>query len=239
MERTTNAITNLPSNGLNQPVPEQTICGGLLKRRLHWGLSLSGWLLAAGLLGAVFALAVWNVHPFLAVNHPVNCDDLVVEGWIPEYALQEIAELCKTHPYRRILTVGGPVSGSDSPAADDDTHAYVGASRLKKLGIDPQLVEMVPNTVRHRDRTYGSALALRKWLSGKGTLPAAMTVVTLGPHARRSRLLYEKAFGGGASIGILAIENREYDPHHWWRYSEGVKEVVSESAAYLYARFIF
>jgi len=40
-------------------------------------------------------------------------------------------------------------------------------------------------------------------------------------------------------IGILSGRNREYDPQHWWRSSEGVKEVLSEGAAYLYARFLF
>ncbi|RYY54021.1 MAG: hypothetical protein EOO05_20620 [Chitinophagaceae bacterium] len=39
--------------------------------------------------------------------------------------------------------------------------------------------------------------------------------------------------------GLLSIPDREYDAGHWWRYSEGVKEVLSEGAAYLYARFLF
>ena len=40
-------------------------------------------------------------------------------------------------------------------------------------------------------------------------------------------------------MGVIAIENREYSPGHWWTYSEGVKEVVSEGVGYLYARFFF
>jgi hypothetical protein len=38
---------------------------------------------------------------------------------------------------------------------------------------------------------------------------------------------------------VIAVEDREYDPARWWRYSEGVKEVISEGAGYLYARFFF
>jgi hypothetical protein len=58
-------------------------------------------------------------------------------------------------------------------------------------------------------------------------------------HARRSRLLFQKAFGPGIEVGVIAIRDREYNPRVWWRYSEGVKEVLSEGAAYLYARFLF
>ena len=41
------------------------------------------------------------------------------------------------------------------------------------------------------------------------------------------------------AVGIIAVPNPDYDSSRWWRYSEGVKEVVSESVAYLYARFLF
>jgi hypothetical protein len=63
--------------------------------------------------------------------------------------------------------------------------------------------------------------------------------VTIGPHARRSRLLNQKAFDSRVKIGVIALTNPEYDADHWWRYSEGVKETLSESAAYLYSRFLF
>lgn len=35
------------------------------------------------------------------------------------------------------------------------------------------------------------------------------------------------------------MDSHEYDPRHWWRTSEGVRNVVGESIAYLYARFFF
>ena len=66
-----------------------------------------------------------------------------------------------------------------------------------------------------------------------------LNVATEGPHARRTWLLYEKAFGGDAKIGIIAMQTGAYDPQHWWRYSAGVREVLGETIAYIYARFFF
>ena len=64
-------------------------------------------------------------------------------------------------------------------------------------------------------------------------------VATQWPYARRSRLLYQKAFGDSYMVGIIALRNLEYDPAHWWRTSEGGREVIGESIVYLYARFFF
>ena len=62
---------------------------------------------------------------------------------------------------------------------------------------------------------------------------SATNVATQGPHARRSRWLYQKAFGDSCVVGIIALRNLEYDPAQWWRTSEGVREVIGESLAYL------
>ena len=61
----------------------------------------------------------------------------------------------------------------------------------------------------------------------------------MGPHARRSRLLFEKAFGRDTRVGIIALEDRDYDPAHWWKSSQGVRTVTDELIAYGYARLLF
>ena len=80
---------------------------------------------------------------------------------------------------------------------------------------------------------------MKKWLAKREPTVKSVTVLTLDVHARRTRLLYRKALGQGITVGVMAIADREYDPEHWWRYSEGVKEITSEAFAYLYARFFF
>jgi len=67
----------------------------------------------------------------------------------------------------------------------------------------------------------------------------SINVLTEDAHARRTRLLYQKAFGKNVAVGVIAISNPDYDPKDWWRYSEGVREVIGESIAYIYAQFFF
>ena len=64
-------------------------------------------------------------------------------------------------------------------------------------------------------------------------------VFTLGAHARRSRLLFEKALGDEVAMGVIAAPDQTYDQDHWWRSSNGVRTVLSELIAYLYAVIFF
>ena len=91
----------------------------------------------------------------------------------------------------------------------------------------------------NRDRTYGSAVALREWFREHDMTVKSLNVLTEDTHARRTRLLFEKALGKNVTVGIIAVPNPDYDARRWWRYSEGVKDVVSEGIAYLYARLFF
>jgi len=212
---------------------------GLVNRRERWGLSWRGWLAVA----LVVVLAGWgslvSVYPFLAVTRRVDAQVLVVEGWVPEFAIHAAAEEFRAGGYERIYTTGGPVKGSVSYTNDYNTAASLGADRLRKTGIPGSSVQMVPSRIMSRDRTYSSAIALRDWLRDRRVPVANINVLTEAVHARRTRLLYEAAFGKGVAIGIISIQSPDYDPAHWWRYSEGVREVIGESIAYLYARFLF
>jgi hypothetical protein len=217
----------------------QVGAGGLLSRKPRWGLTVRGWIVSVVVVGLISVTMVLFIHRFLALNHPLRGGILIVEGWIPEYALSACGRMFKENSYEQVFTVGGPVGMADYPPAEDDTYAYVAGRRLARLGVKESDLHIVPTTQRTRDRTYSSAVAVREWLVAHHQSPTNVTVATLGPHARRSRLLFEKAFAGHAKVGVISVENREYDPAHWWRYSEGVKEVISEAGAYLYARLLF
>jgi uncharacterized SAM-binding protein YcdF (DUF218 family) len=82
-------------------------------------------------------------------------------------------------------------------------------------------------------------VALKKWADEHGVQLTRINLVTVGPHARRSRLLFQKSFGKELPIGVVAIPEPDYDTKHWWRSSLGFRAVTGEAIAYLYARFLF
>jgi uncharacterized SAM-binding protein YcdF (DUF218 family) len=212
---------------------------GIVIRKERWGLSWRGRLIVVLLGFSIAALLLLNAEPFLAETDRVTSNILVVEGWIHEYALRGAVEELRQGSYQRVFTTGGPVTGRGHYVNDYQTSASVGADQLKKLGVPSDVVKMVPSRVIDRDRTYTSAVALREWFRERNMTVQNLNVLTEDTHARRTRLLFEKALGKNVAVGIVAVRNPDYDAQRWWRYSEGVKEVVSESIAYLYAELFF
>jgi hypothetical protein len=212
---------------------------GLLARKERWSLSWRGWLVSilAGL--AIASLVLLNLQPFLAKTQRVNADTLVVEGWVHEYAIRSAVTEFKTGVYERIFTTGGPVEGTGGDTNVFNTSASVGAELLKKNGMPGRFVQMAPSHLTGRDRTYSSAIALRDWFREHGETVHGINVLTEDAHARRSQLLFQEAFGPGVAVGIISVPDPDYDAKHWWRYSEGVREVLGESIAYLYVKIFF
>jgi hypothetical protein len=212
---------------------------GFFTRRERWGLSWRGWLTVVllFLLAAIFWLL--NVQPFLAQTKRLDTKILVVEGWIQTYAIRAAAEEFKAGSYQEIFTTGGPVVGTGGYINDFNTSASVGAELLVKAGVPEKMVQMVPSHIAGRDRTYSSAVALRDWFREHNMIVHGINVLTEGAHARRTQFLFQKAFGPGVTVGIISVSDPDYDAKHWWRYSEGVREVLGESIAYLYARIFF
>jgi uncharacterized SAM-binding protein YcdF (DUF218 family) len=212
---------------------------GLLTRRERWALSWRGRLILASALLLLFALCIKRVYPYLAITDPVNANILVVEGWIHEYAIRAAVKEFQSNHYQRVFTTGGPVVGSGGYINDFDTSASVGADLLRKNGLANGSVQMVPSRGMDRDRTYGSAIALRNWLRDHNMAVTGINIVTEDLHGRRTRLLFQKAFGNNVRVGIIAVPNVDYPANQWWQYSEGLEDMVSEFAAYLYARLLF
>ena len=86
-----------------------------------------------------------------------------------------------------------------------------------------------------RDRTYLSAVALREAIIAYNLAETDLRLVTTGPHGRRSRMLFRKALGRDYRIGVTCLEEADYAPGEWYLYSHGVRSVVGELIAYLYA----
>ena len=89
----------------------------------------------------------------------------------------------------------------------------------------------------------GGPQALLGWICGAIiALADGLVWAELGaamPDTGGSYEYLQKAFGPSVKIGVISVPDPDYDPKHWWRYSEGVREVLGESIAYIYARIFF
>jgi len=208
----------------------------LVVRRERWTLTWTGRLATLTFVAVVVLFVGRGLCGFLAITSPVGGQVLVVEGWMPVYAYREAAALFRQGGYRTIIAAG---TTSEDEDAVGDLRERSGGEKLVYFGVPSELVVTVSPQEAYRDRTFHSAIAVKEWLRAQGLQTAAIDVVTLGPHARRSRLLYRKAFVDEVQVGVISIADRRFDPNHWWRSSSGVRRVIDELVAYLYARILF
>lgn len=210
-----------------------------LSKRERWGLTGKGWLALLLLLALVALAFLTRIHPFLTPTHEMRTNILVVEGWVHEYVIQAAVKEFAAGHYERVFSTGGPSVGSGGYTWDADTSASVGAGQLRAAGVPPASLQMVASHVIGRDRTYYSAVALRDWFYEHDMNMASFNLVAESTHARRTWLLFQEAFGDKVKVGVIAVQNPDYDARRWWESSDGFRDVVSEAIAYFYAKFLF
>jgi hypothetical protein len=176
-----------------------------------------------------------QIHSFLAKNAPVAADVLVVEGWLPDYALQSAAIEFKQGAYQQLITVGSKIPRGVY-LSEYDNFAALAAATLIAIGVDPQRISIVTDTSSTPGRTANAAALLDRWLTTSELQIAALNLFTLGTHARRSWLLFDRLLAPKLLVGIIAVEPLNYNTQSWWHSSEGVRTVISELLAYLSVR---
>ena len=211
---------------------------GLVRRRQIVVPTWRGWVLALCVAALLGWIGVRLLYPFLAVNDPCRGGVMVIEAWMPDYCLRQALDEYRRRHYDKVFITGGPIE-KGSALSEYKTYPQLAATLLFKLGMNSNNVVMVPCQAVPKDRTYASALALGHWWHAHQLPATRVNLLSVGPHSRRSRLLFEKALGRGVTVGVVALAPREFDPHRWWRSSEGFRTVTSEAIAYFYARVLF
>jgi len=210
----------------------------LMRRQTVWLPTLWGWL-ALLLAGAVAAIGLLRgLYPFLAVTEPVGASVLVVEGWLRQKELDRAIDVFRAGGYQRIVTTGGPLHPWPE-SSSDSTYAHRAADYLRRHGLATVPITAAPSPITPQDRTYTSAQMVRAWARRSGIELKKIDVVSHGPHARRSRMLYEEAFGPGVQIGVVAIRPADYGEAQWWRSSTGALEVAEQAMGLLWVKFFF
>lgn len=229
------SLTSSPLSAPRQSWRSATLAA-LFVQRERWTLTWTGRLLILTSVAALTVILARGLCAFLAITSPVGGQFLVVEGWLPAYAYREAAAQFRNGGYRKIIAAGVLKEDWD---AGGELREHSGGEKLISFGVPIDLVVTTSSDDVQRDRTFHAAMAVKRWLQEQGLRTTSIDVVAIGPHARRSRLLYENALGNEVKVGIIAVEDQRFDPNHWWRSSAGVRVVVDESIAYLYARIFF
>lgn len=209
-----------------------------IKKKEIWVVTLKGWLVI-GLIGMIIvSSAAKIVHPFFAITDPERGKILVVEGWLPRYAIDRAVQEFREKGYQILITTGGPIH-SQLPCNDYKNYAELASAVLKDLKVDPEQIVAVPAPDVKKDRTYVSAVTLKRWLDQNVPQAKSLDIITLGAHARRSLILHKMALGSNVAVGVISVPNRGYDSNRWWRYSLGVKTIINEVIGYTYTKLIF
>ena len=180
----------------------------------------------------VLAGGAWAMlYPFLARQAPVASDVAVIEGWMKDDLLLQAVGWAETNGVKKIYTTGGPIE-LGSWLAEWKTYAELSKARLEKKGLGAKFeIVAVPSEKVRRGRTRASARALK---AVTGMERGSFTLISEGPHTRRSWRSFQGVFGDGVEVGSLALTPVEYDGTDWWSCSEGVRDVMAETIAYGY-----
>lgn len=202
----------------------------LFRRRNVWLPTPLGWLVLA-LVAAVPVIVWWfGAERFLAVTDRQPADVLVVEGWIGLDGFRAVKQEFESGGYRHVVTAGG--RHYNRWGDEHWNYAEEAGKVLVRMGVPADRIIVARADDNGNQRTHASAVAVRRELAALKLQPAAVNVITIGAHARRSRLIFARVLKP-VEVGVISWTPPEYDrAEPWWRSSDRSEEIVKETAGY-------
>jgi uncharacterized SAM-binding protein YcdF (DUF218 family) len=169
---------------------------------------------------------------FLAVTGPVPAEVLVIEAWIGIEPIKAAAKEFREGGYEFLVATGDVTD--DRWSTEHWPYPDLAARVLLEAGVPEEKIILASAGEVKKHRTFAAAAAALKALSDQGIMPEAINVFTIGPHARRSRLVFAKTFGSTTKVGSIAW-TKPRDRHlRWWESSSMAREMIVESIGYFY-----
>jgi uncharacterized SAM-binding protein YcdF (DUF218 family) len=203
--------------------------------QLHtiWFPTWLGWL-CLGLFLAIPLLWWWIYgEAFLSMTERLPGEILVVEGWIGRDGVRAAGAEFEQHGYLYVVTTGGLTSG-DGWEEPGWSFAEGAEHELIRDGVAKDRIIVAAARDVERNRTYESAVAVWRALRARGIEPKTINVFTLGPHARRSRLVFAKVYGPKTEVGVISWVPAGHQVLPWWRSSQRSREMITETTGYLF-----
>src|SRR5271166_1202411 len=204
----------------------------LVRRCTIWFPTWLGSFLIASLL--MISMTWWFAcgESFLSLTQRLPARVLVVEGWIGRPGIGAAVAEFEQRGYQYIVATGGLTSGGWED--EGTSYAEMAASEMIRLGVPKGRIILAPAKPNEIRRTFESAVAVWRALQAAGIYPKTVNVFTFGQHARRSRLVYAKVDEPGTEVGVIGWIPSGYAAVPWWRSSDRARELLEETAGYLY-----
>jgi hypothetical protein len=167
---------------------------------------------------------------YFSLTRRAPSDVLVVEGWIGRDSIRAAAQEFQQRHYLYLVATGGLIS--EKRDFERPSYAEVAAAELINAGVPVDRVIVAPTGQIERERTFVSAVAVWQALRARGMRPTALNVFTLGPHARRSRLVYEKVNAGETKVGVIGFTPPSYKLSPWWESKSRATCLLKEVVGY-------
>jgi hypothetical protein len=208
---------------INQPgLSRQARCGAKWSAKLLAGLCLFVFLVTPLIWLCFYGEA------FFSLTRRLPAEVLVVEGWIGNDGIRAAAVEFEAGGYQYIVATGGQTD--DRPHSPN--YAEIAGQELMRFGIPRDKIIIASTGEIEHERTFKSAAAAWRALQNRGIHPEAINVLTLGPHARRSRLVYAKAYAPATQVGVIAWAPSNYETEPWWRFRGRTKCFLKEIVGY-------
>ena len=199
-----------------------------LERPAKWYRTVLGaFTIVVPLVFPVIWLCIYG-ESFFSLTRRLPAEVLVVEGWIANDGMRAAVAEFERGGYRYILATGGQSPDPRNPG----NYAEMAEQQLVRLGIPHDRIIMAPIWEVEHQRTFKSAVAAWRALLNQGIHPRAINVLTLGPHARRTRLVFAKVYAPATQVGVIAWKPSDYETKPWWRSSERTKCFLKEIVGY-------
>jgi hypothetical protein len=86
-----------------------------------------------------------------------------------------------------------------------NSNAELAKMQLINLGVDSSLIKAVPAEKVIINRTLTSALAFRDWLGSESIDVRGINIISMGTHARRTWMTYNRILNEKYEIGIISL----------------------------------
>jgi hypothetical protein len=168
---------------------------------------------------------------FLSLTERQPAQVLIVESWIGIEGLRAAAGEFKEDGARFLVTTGG----LSNERWSENRYSYSEMARyeLIRAGVPADRIIAVPAVEVDTQRTFEMAAAAWRVVNSKRLSTTAVNVFTIGPHARRSRLVFAKVFQPSIKVGVISWRPPVYQTEPWWKSSERAGDFLKQTVGYL------